>query len=210
MNDISVKRLFLDYEIAFMFSLHSFTGNHTIAKPVIKIPERKSSPPEKALFDPYRIVRVRHDQRCLVAGLFDQYRIFYNQPSNQQLADCYIGDRLLHNESVIFAALINNPDAKAAGFVQLYPKYSSIHANKSIILNDLFVLPDYRNQGIALKLIGAAIKFAVENNFSEIQLETMHDNFPAQNLYESVGFKKLKQPTQFFTYFIKLGIEQSM
>ena len=154
MNGISIKSLFLEYEIPSMFTLHSFTGNHSTAKPEIKIPEQKNSPPEKALFDPYRIVRVRHDQRCLVAGLFDQYRIFYNQPSNQQLADCYIGDRLLHNESVIFAALINNPDAKAAGFVQLYPKYSSIHANKSIILNDLFVLPDYRNQGSRLNSSG--------------------------------------------------------
>ena len=209
MNNIAVKSLFLNYKIVSMFTLNSFTGYHS-TKLVIKVAEQKSSPLEKSLFDPYRIMRVRHDQRCLVAGLFDQYRIFYNQPSNQQLADRYIGDRLLHNESVIFAALSNNADSKAVGFVQLYPKYSSLRANKGIILNDLFVLPEHRNKGIALKLIGAAIKYAVENNSAEIQLETMHDNFPAQNLYESVGFKKLKQPTQFFTYFIKLGKEQSM
>jgi ribosomal protein S18 acetylase RimI-like enzyme len=190
-----------------MFTLSGFSGNHSTDKPLVKISQQNSNFFEKESFDPYRIIRVRHDQRGLVAGLFDQYRMFYNQPSDRQLADRYIGDRLLQNESVIFTALTNDRDSTPVGFVQLYPGYSSLHAAKNIILNDLFVLPDHRNRGIALKLIEVSIRYAVENHSAGIQLETMHDNLVAQKLYESVGFKLMKQPTPFFTYFINLGKE---
>jgi ribosomal protein S18 acetylase RimI-like enzyme len=206
MKDIRDLVIFLICKNDAMRTMNSLFGNKMTGAPENGSFKFHPGHFEKS-FDQYRIVRIKPDQRNLVAALFNQYRIYYNRPSNQSLAGRFIGDRLLNNESVIFAALVNNLDSVPVGFIQLYPKYSSLQAAKSIILNDLFVLPDYRNRGIALKLIEAAIKFAVASKSPDIQLETMCDNLVAQKLYESVGFKKMKQPTDFFTYFIKLGKE---
>lgn len=137
------------------------------------------------------------DDAELVIGLFDKYRVFYNQPSDIELARRFIKKRLANWESVIFVALA---DGKPAGFVQLYPKYSSMRAEKNWILNDLYVDEPYRRLGIATKLIQAAMDFAKTENARFVQLETQIINYNAQHLYESVGFTQQTPDNEFIVY----------
>lgn len=133
----------------------------------------------------------------LVFELFDKYRVFYKQPSDINLAENFIKDRLNNNESVIYVAFL---DGWAVGFTQLYPKYSSMRVVKNWILNDLYVEEPYRKQGIAGLLIQAAMDFAKVNNAMFVQLETQADNYTAQSLYESVGFIQQEPDTEFLVY----------
>jgi len=127
----------------------------------------------------------------LVETLFDKYRVFYHQPSDIALARQFLQQRLSNNESVILAAVDNkNGETIPAGFIQLYPLYSSVRAQKNWILNDLYVETSYRKQGVGRKLMEAAIHFAKGEGATYIQLETMPDNITAQRLYESIGFKQ--------------------
>jgi ribosomal protein S18 acetylase RimI-like enzyme len=138
-----------------------------------------------------QIQRVDNSTLYLVEELFDQYRVFYHQPSNIQLARQFLQQRLSNNESVIFVALDNqNGKIIPAGFTQLYPSYSSVRAQKNWILNDLYVEVMHRKQGIGRKLIEAAVQFAKEHGATFIQLETMQDNITAQRLYEAIGFEQ--------------------
>ena len=140
----------------------------------------------------------------LVVGLFNQYRIFYHQRSDIGMAKAFIEARLENSESVIFVAL--NETQKPVGFTQLYPKYSSARLSKNWILNDLFVDEDYRKQGIGELLIRKAMNFATGQGSTFVQLETAVDNFTAQNLYETIGFKKQQNDTEFFLYKIGLNV----
>lgn len=136
-----------------------------------------------------QIQRINTSTLYLVDDLFDQYRIFYHQPSDIELAKHFLQQRLSNNESVIFAAIDNeNGKQIPAGFTQLYPLYSSVRATKNWILNDLFVAANYRRQGIGKQLIEAAIEFAKSEGATFMQLETMADNINAQRLYEAIGF----------------------
>ena len=65
----------------------------------------------------------------LVVNLFDKYRIFYKQASNLELANDFIWERIINNESVIFIA--QNTDNVPMGFTQLYPIFSSVRATKN-------------------------------------------------------------------------------
>ncbi len=143
------------------------------------------------------VKRIGVNEAGLVVDLFDKYRVFYKQPSDIALAQGFITERLTHNESVIYVALLNE---KPVGFTQLYPKYSSMRAVKNWILNDLYVDEAYRKQGIAAKLIQAAMDFARSNNAKFVQLETQTDNFNAQRLYEAVGFIQQQPDTEFIVY----------
>jgi ribosomal protein S18 acetylase RimI-like enzyme len=141
------------------------------------------------------VKQINRADYLLVTKLFDQYRMFYKQTSDIALAETYIKNRLENNESVIFVALVGD---KPVGFTQLYPLLSSVRATKNWLINDLFVDPDHRKQGIGEALLKAAANFAKSHGATFVQLETASDNYTAQSLYEAVGFVKQDAKTSFY------------
>lgn len=117
--------------------------------------------------------------------LFDAYRVFYSQPSNAELAHDFLEMRLQRAESVVLLCAI---DGVTAGFVQLYPTFSSVRAARVWILNDLFVAPDARRRGVAGALLRAAADFGRANGALRLELETGRDNVAAQALYRNEGW----------------------
>jgi len=150
------------------------------------------------------IKRIGLKDTHLVTGLFNQYRIFYNQFSDIGMAKAFIDERLQYNESVIFVA-IDTDNQQPIGFTQLYPKYSSVRLSKNWILNDLYVDAGYRKQGIGERLIKTVMEFAKTTGATFVQLETAVDNYNAQHLYESIGFVKQPNDDDFFLYKIILN-----
>ena len=132
-----------------------------------------------------------------LVGLFDQYRIFYKKESDLEGAENFLSDRIKNQESVIYIYYDKNI---AVGFTQLYPKYSSARMVRNWILNDLFVLEEYRKTGIATQLINKAIEFAKSNDANFVQLETLVDNFIAQKLYQHLGFELQGPDEEFLPY----------
>jgi GNAT superfamily N-acetyltransferase len=122
----------------------------------------------------------------IVAPLFDAYRQFYKQATNLPLAEAFLKERMEQNESVIFLAMDGE---KAIGFTQLYPTFSSVSAQKTLVLNDLFVRPEMRGKGIGEEILKYAQKFAKETNAKGLALETATENL-AQKLYEKLGWQK--------------------
>ncbi len=150
-----------------------------------------------------KIIRIDKTEGNLVFELFDQYRIFYKQPSDMDLAKRFIQTRLDNNESVIFVAL-STIKSEPVGFTQLYPKYSSVRTVRNWILNDLYVHQEYRKQGIGEKLIKKAMDFAKETDAKFVELSTAVDNYTAQSVYEQIGFEKQSPDTEFYTYRISI------
>lgn len=121
-----------------------------------------------------------------IALLLDAYRQFYAQPADPALALRFVHDRLARHESIV---LLAQDDAGAAtGFVQLYPLFSTVHAVRIYLLNDLFVTPAARGRGIARRLLSAAADFARAQGAASLSLQTANDNMPARALYESAGW----------------------
>lgn len=126
-----------------------------------------------------------HDLNSL-AILFDGYRVFYEKSSDISLARDFLKARIENNESTIFVAVINE---RLVAFTQLYPIFSSVSAKRLLLLNDLYVYPDHRNQRIASLLLERAKQYAIDIGAKGLTLETGKDN-PAQKLYERLGWKQ--------------------
>lgn len=116
--------------------------------------------------------------------LFDAYRQFYQQSSDIAAARGYLEQRLSNNEAVVFLAL--NPEAQ--GFTLLYHHWSSVAMGHVWLLNDLYVTPTARRQGVAEALLQQAADFARADGAKRIWLRTAVDNRAAQALYEKVGY----------------------
>lgn len=126
--------------------------------------------------------------------LFDQYRIFYKQASDKSAALHFLKERFENGECTVFIAMVNK---KPAGFTLLYTSYSSVSLKAVFILNDLFVVEEYRNRGIGELLLKKAKEHCLEMSYKGLALETAVDN-PAQQLYERLDWKK---DTHCFHYF---------
>jgi ribosomal protein S18 acetylase RimI-like enzyme len=149
----------------------------------------------------FRAVQAGSQHLDSVAPLFDQYRVFYDQPSDVVAARRFISDRLKYRDSVIFAALAEDSDKLIAfGFAQLYPAFSSISMKRLWILNDLFVVPEARNRGVARKLMERARRLAEDTGAKGIVLETAIDNRAAQALYEDLGYQRDDEFVRYYLY----------
>ena len=126
--------------------------------------------------------------------LFDGYRQFYGRGSDLGAAREFLSARIKHSESVLFVAQDGH---LAAGFVQLYPSFSSISLARTFIFNDIFVLSQWRKRRVGSLLIEAAIEFARASGAVRLSLSTAVSNQTAQALYQSTGWKR---DEQFFYY----------
>ncbi|HWC86242.1 MAG TPA: GNAT family N-acetyltransferase [Solirubrobacteraceae bacterium] len=79
-------------------------------------------------------------------------------------------------------------DAHAAGVCQLRFRHSVWTATEDCWLEDLFVAPEARRQGLARALVERSLARARERGCRRVELDTDEDNRAALALYESVGF----------------------
>lgn len=119
-----------------------------------------------------------------VRNLFTQYRQFYKQPADIEGEHAFIQGRLEQGDSIIYVAIV---DEEFAGFTQLYPAYSSVAMKRTYILNDLYVQKKFRQLGVAQKLMEESYALCEQEDARYITLQTAHDNYTAQKLYEKMG-----------------------
>src|SRR5690554_7423307 len=79
-----------------------------------------------------------------IVPLFDGYRQFYDQPSDEAAVRGFLRKRFEQRDSVLFVAEV---EGRAVGFTQLYPTFSSVSMARTFVLNDLFVSPEARKSG---------------------------------------------------------------
>ena len=117
--------------------------------------------------------------------LFSGYRNAYCQENDLDKSKQFLQDRIRNKESVILMALADNE--VPAGFVQMYPMFSSISCSKDYTLKDLFVAEDYRRNGIATSLLEKAKSYSYEKEGNGLAVEIDKEN-PAIRLYDKLGW----------------------
>lgn len=145
------------------------------------------------------IIQAQPDHLEAVVPLFDAYRQFYRKASDKEGARQFIEARLRNGDSVLLLAL--DDDGQAVGFTQCYPAYSSVRMRPIWILNDLFVAPAARRQGVAQALMDEAARYARHAGAIALALATEKDNHSAKALYEQLGYE---QDTAFDYYELAL------
>lgn len=124
-----------------------------------------------------------------LSKLFDLYRMFYRQPSDEAACKQFLLDRLTHNESVILIAV---KEAEVVGFIQFYPLFSSVGLQKTWLLNDVYVHEKKRQLGIGKLLLNEAKRFGKETGAGWLLLQTANDNYIAQIVYEKNGWERME------------------
>lgn len=122
-----------------------------------------------------------------IIPLFDGYRQFYRQPSDEAAVRDFLRKRFEQRDSVLFVAEV---EGRTVGFTQLYPTFSSVSMARTFVLNDLFVSPAERRSGVGRSLLSAAAHYAREVGAIRLSLSTAITNKAGQSLYEGAGWRR--------------------
>jgi ribosomal protein S18 acetylase RimI-like enzyme len=134
------------------------------------------------------VTRATLDDLEAVLPLVSAYRAFYRQERDDGRERAFMARHLNDGTSTIYLA--RDERGSAVGFVQLFQTYSTVWLGPLLILEDLFVAPKARGQGVASTLLARAAQRGREIGAVGMFLETAMDNVVAQRVYERAGWER--------------------
>lgn len=132
-------------------------------------------------------VKIERLNQCHINDVSEIENICFTEPWSKKALE----DLLTCNYAVYFAA-IDDISKKAVGYCGMYVSFE-IGA-----INNIGVLPQYRNCGIASKLLYSLYDYSLMNGIDILTLEVRKSNVPAIKLYEKFGFKKVGERKNYY------------
>ncbi len=129
-----------------------------------------------------------------VIGLIIALAEFENLPPPDAEAQARLIDHGFGNSpkfEVMLAEVEGAPGP--VGYALLFPTYSTFLAQPSLYLEDLFVLPEFRKQGIGAALLRRCIQVAYERGCGRMEWTCLDWNTSAQAMYERLGARRMNE-----------------
>lgn len=83
--------------------------------------------------------------------------------------------------------IIAEANGQPAGFAVYFHSYSTFLGRRNLYLEDLFVLPAWRSQGLGRLLLAAVARVAVERDCGRMEWSVLKWNEPALGVYRRIG-----------------------
>jgi GNAT superfamily N-acetyltransferase len=90
-----------------------------------------------------------------------------------------------------FNLLLGELDGAIVGYAVHFPTYSTFRAQPSLYLEDLFILPEARGQGVGIALFRACAAEAVRQDYGRMEWQVLSWNRPSIVFYERLGARQL-------------------
>ena len=98
-----------------------------------------------------------------------------------------------HRAEVLFAVV----KGQEVGFALFFHNFSTFLGRAGLYLEDLFVLPEYRNRGYGKAILKKLAAIAVERNCGRLEWCCLDWNKPSVDFYLSLGAKPLSDWTTY-------------
>ncbi len=113
----------------------------------------------------------------------------------------YLLDGLESNPNCIVMLAVEN--VKIIGYVIAFINFSTFLVKPMMNIHDVYIEPEYRNNGWGRRMISQLIEIAERNKFGKLTLEVRKDNPTAQHTYTKLGFQEGDTPMYFYTRMIE-------
>jgi len=134
----------------------------------------------------------------LLRGYCDFYEVAVTDEQLLAISRALIADPV--REGVQLIARDGGPAHPAVGFATLYWTWTTTRGGRLGVMNDLYVDPDARGQGVADALILACRAAAAAHGAVDLEWQTALDNHRAQAVYDRVGGRR----SQWLTYSLEI------
>ena len=109
--------------------------------------------------------------------------------SEADLRDALFGARPAAEVIIAYA------DDEPVGFALYFQSFSTFVGRPGLYLEDLFVKPEWRNQGLGRKLLARLARTAVERNYGRMEWSVLNWNEMALRVYRAAGARPLNDWT---------------
>ena len=134
-----------------------------------------------------KIVNIIEDAKCgLKADGIDQWQI-ESMDENFLKGQIESGKAYIYEEGEILAYGFLSDEKEAA--YKVWEK--DFEGDRPLTIHTFAVDSKMKKRGIALKFFIDIIKFAEENHFDSLRIDTHEDNFKMRGLINKLGFKKI-------------------
>ena len=120
----------------------------------------------------------------ILLPLFEEYRLAHGMAENPERTLAFLTNRIRFSESIFFLALDQNEHA--VGFIQLYPRLSSLQLQRYWQLTDIFVRQSEKMNEIYTALIAKAKEFV---SYTQSTRLTVEQDRQQHHLLEQEGFR---------------------
>lgn len=131
-----------------------------------------------------KIFKAEQWNLALLIPLFEQYRISQGMSENPERSLTFLTNRIRFSESIFFIAV--DAQEQALGFIQLYPRLSSLQLQRYWQLTDIFVKPKQNSTEIYTALIAKAKEFV---RYTQATCLIVEENPQQKFLFEMSGFR---------------------
>ena len=126
----------------------------------------------------------------LIKGLADFEKLSHEvSTSEERLRETLFGSSPGADVLIAYSA------EDAVGFAVFFQSYSTFLGRPGIYLEDLFVLPEWRKQGIGRRLLERVAQTAVDRGCGRMEWSVLDWNKAAFEFYESLGAQAMDQWT---------------
>ncbi len=119
---------------------------------------------------------------CLIQALAEYEKLSHAVTGNAEALSEHLFGRHPYAEAVL-AEYAGQP----AGFALFFSNYSTFLTQPGIYLEDLFILPEYRRQGIGKAMLSYLAQLAVERGCGRLEWSVLDWNEPAIAFYRRMG-----------------------
>jgi len=132
------------------------------------------------------IRRARPDEAGLVLSLVRELAEYEKLLHEVEATEAMISEALFGSNVRLFCD-IAEWNGEAAGFAVWFINFSTFSGRSGIYLEDLFVRPALRGNGIGKALLSHLAKECVANGWSRLQWSVLDWNTPSIEFYKSLG-----------------------
>jgi GNAT superfamily N-acetyltransferase len=133
---------------------------------------------------------VREEEFEALLPLIAAYQGFYEVEDADRDRNRSFFRRFLAPSEVGLLLAAREEGGEILGYACLYWHFSSTKAAETVLMNDLFVVPEARGRGVGRALIEASADVARERGAAWLEWATAPDNHTAQRLYDSMTSEK--------------------
>jgi len=142
----------------------------------------------------YTVTALEKSDRDQWEKLYRGYADFYQVPMNEEILNC-VWEWVFDTQKPFFALVVKDEKGAAVGFMHFCEMASPLRGANVGYLNDLFIAPNCRGNGVVDLMFGHLKKATKEQGWPFMRWVTADNNYRARAVYDRVSNK-----TQWLTY----------